>query len=176
MSGVRRKAIVFGVVAAWGMTACALAADWPQFLGPQRDGIAHDAKGLARAWPENGPRVVWEAPAGPGYGGAAIYGDGVFLLDRVGAKGDVLRRIRFSDGKEIWRFAYNAPGKLDHDGSRSTPATDGNLVFAIGPFGQIVAVNFSDGNLVWKGNLLQDWDVKLPSGASPHPRSSTATG
>ena len=163
MFGALGKAAVSAALMALGASAPAFAADWPQYLGPQRDGVAHDAKDLARTWPEAGPKVLWETPVGAGYGGAAVYGDSVFLLDRADNTGDVLRRISLADGKDIWKYAYNAPGKFDHNGSRSTPATDGQFVYSIGPFGHISAVRFSDGSLVWKGNLMTDWDAKLPS-------------
>ena len=165
MFKVFAKAAVCGALVAVGISTPASAADWPQFLGPQRDGVVHDATGLARAWPEAGPKALWETPVGPGYGGAAIYGDSVLLLDRVDDTGDVLRRISLADGREVWKYAYDAPGKFDHKGSRSTPATDGNLVYSIGPFGHVSAVKFSDGSLVWKGNLLADWDAKSPQWA-----------
>jgi hypothetical protein len=51
--------------------ACAFAADWPWYLGPRRDGTALE-KGLLRAWPNEGPKVLWTAPVGPGYGGPAV--------------------------------------------------------------------------------------------------------
>jgi outer membrane protein assembly factor BamB len=153
------------MIAAFGMAACAAAADWPQFLGPDRDGVAHESPSLARAWPATGPKILWQQPVGAGYGGAAICGDSVFLLDRDGDAGDVLRRFNLADGNEVWRYAYAAEGKCDHGGSRPTPASDGNMVFSIGPFGQISAVKFSDGSLVWKANLLADWDAQRPGWA-----------
>ncbi len=129
MTGAGRRAFLVGVVMALGVAACAHAADWPQFLGPQRDGVAHGAHGLARSWPEGGPKHLWQTPVGPGFSGVAIYGDSVLLLDREDNSRDVVRRIGLADGKDVWRFPYDAPGKLDHNGSRSTPATDGDLVF-----------------------------------------------
>ena len=161
----RGNAAAFGILAAFVMAACAAGEDWPQFLGPRSDGVAHDAKGLARAWPAGGPKILWQQPVGPGYGGAAICGDSVFLLDREDDKADSLRRFNLADGKEVWHYRYAAPGRTDYDGSRSTPATDGNMVFGIGPFGQISAVKFSDGSLVWKKNLLADWDANKPQWA-----------
>ena len=165
MADVCKKAVVLGVAIALGVATCAFAADWPQYLGPQRNGVVHDAKGLARSWPATGPKVVWEKPVGPGYGGAAIHGDSVFLLDREDDARDVLRRFSLADGYEIWRDAYDAPGKVDHNGGRSTPATDGEMVFTIGLFGHIRAVKFADKGLGWQGNLLTDYDAKLPSWA-----------
>ena len=161
----RINAAAFGMILAFGMAARLAAEDWPQFLGPQSDGVAHDAKGLARAWPPAGPKVLWQQPVGAGYGGAAIYGDSVLLLDRDGDAGDLLRRFNLADGNEVWRYTYAAPGKLEWNGSRSTPATDGNMVFSIGLFGQISAVKFSDGSLVWKKDLLADWGAAKPEWA-----------
>jgi outer membrane protein assembly factor BamB len=153
-----------------GVATLSLAADWPQFLGPDSNGIASDAKGLPRQWPATGPKVMWTTSVGIGYAGPAIFGDSVLILDREGDAKDVLRRIGLKDGKDVWRFDYDAPGKLDHNGSRSTPATDGKLVFCIGPFGQIHAVNFADGKEVWKADLLKDWEAVKPNwGVSTSP-------
>jgi len=149
-------AIVFGLVISSSY------ADWPQFLGPSRNGVAKEAKELPRSWPAGGPKVVWEAKCGKGFGGAAIYGDSVLVLDRQASQRDVLRRIGFADGKDVWSLPYDAPGKLMFPGSRSTPATDGELVFAIGPHGHLHAAKFSDGSIAWKANLLEDWEIGLP--------------
>jgi len=137
-------------------------ADWAQFLGPDKNGVAANAKGLARSWSETGPKVLWQVPVGEGFGGACVYGDNVLLLDREVGKKDILRCFRLSDGQEIWRSAYDAPGKLSHQGSRSTPATDGDLVFAIGPHGHFRAVRLRDGTPAWNAHLLSDWGAKKP--------------
>lgn len=158
-----RWMFALGMICGVAWTLTSWAADWPQFLGPERDGIAHDAKDLPRSWPAKGPAVVWERPMGMGYAGPCIFGDSVLVLDREGDARDVLRRMRLSDGQDVWQFAYEAPGKLDHNGSRSTPATDGKLVFSVGPFGHIRAVNFADGKLVWQADLLKDWGAKRPN-------------
>jgi len=161
-SGMSLKvvALVVGVLMASASSAWA---NWPQFLGPSRDGVAHEAEGLPRQWSAGGPKVLWRLPVGAGFAGSAIYGDSVFILDREGNERDVIRRIGLADGKEVWRTAYDAPGKLDYNGSRSTPATDGKLVFTIGPFGHITAVNYADGKPVWQVHLLKDWEAKRPS-------------
>ena len=152
------------------LASAAVADDWPQFLGPRRDNVAHDAKGLARSWPAGGPKILWTQSLGIGFAGPAIYGDSVLLLDREEDKRDVLRRLRLADGGETWRFSYAAPGTLDRNGSRTSPATDGKLVFAIGPFGHVHAVKFTDRAKVWQAHLLDDWDAKLPKwGVSTSP-------
>ena len=72
---------------------------------------------------------------GPGYGGAAIRDGKVYVLDRVDKKKDVLRCLDLVSGKEEWTFSYDAPGDMNHEGSRSTPAVTEKYVYTVGPFG-----------------------------------------
>jgi outer membrane protein assembly factor BamB len=58
------------------------AADWPQFRGPNRDGVSAET-GLLRAWPPGGPKVLWSTPVGQGYAAAAIYGGRVYFNRRL---------------------------------------------------------------------------------------------
>jgi outer membrane protein assembly factor BamB len=152
------------------LAATAAGADWPGFQGPERTGVVEDGLALARSWPEAGPPVRWRVQVGEGFGGAAIVGDSVLILDREQSQRDVLRRLRLADGKEVWRYAYEAPGKVDYNGSRSTPSCDGTNVYTIGPFGHIRAVRLEDGKEVWAAHLLDDWEAKRPQwGVSQSP-------
>ncbi|MFQ5810286.1 MAG: PQQ-binding-like beta-propeller repeat protein, partial [Armatimonadota bacterium] len=97
-------------------------ADWPQYLGPTRDAKSSET-GIARSWPEGGPKVLWTVPLGAGFGGAAISKGKVYVLDRIGSEQDVLRCLDLVSGEEEWSFAYDAPpGTRSHPGSRSVPA------------------------------------------------------
>jgi outer membrane protein assembly factor BamB len=137
------------------------AADWPQFLGPDRTGVSPE-KGLARTWPADGPKVLWTAKLGLGYGGAAVEGGKVYVLDRDGNKQDVFRCYDLATGKEEWNCAFDAPGDISHPGSRSTPAVDDKYVFGIGPFGGCYAVDKATHKAVWQQNLLKDYGGELP--------------
>ncbi|HOX39418.1 MAG TPA: PQQ-binding-like beta-propeller repeat protein [Candidatus Brocadiia bacterium] len=143
---------------------CGIAsADWPQFLGPQRDGIAHDVKALPTSLAEENVKQIWKVDLGSGFGAPVIFGDSVFVLDREGNDRDILRRIDVQTGKEKWRFTYPAPGKVDYNGSRQSPSVDGKMVYAIGPFGHINAVRMEDGTAVWSGHIIKDWDGAFPN-------------
>lgn len=109
------------------------ASDWPQYLGPNRNAVSSET-GIARTWAQGGPEVLWTVPLGEGFGGAAVSAGKVYLLDREGEKGDILRVFDLGTGKEEWNFAYDAPGKLDRGGSRSVPTIEGNFIFVCGPF------------------------------------------
>jgi outer membrane protein assembly factor BamB len=136
--------------------AYAVAADWPQYYGPKRDGTSTE-KGLLRTWPKEGPRVLWTVPLGIGYGGPAASGGKVYLLDRDDKVGDNLRCFDLSNGKELWNFAYDALGKFDHPGSRSTPTVDGNNIYSCGPLGDLYSISASTHKPVWKKNIWKDF-------------------
>ena len=154
------------LAAALVFSGCAGAvADWPQFLGPGRSGISPDTAKLAKTWPASGPKVLWTVKVGPGFGGAAIVGNEVFLLDRENDQQDVLRCLDLADGKELWRFAYDAPGKVDHNGSRGSPAVDDKYVFTVGPFGDFHCVDRKTHKAVWRKNLVKDFAASQPTWA-----------
>lgn len=158
---LRARAWPAGLLVAVLMTATATAGDWPQFMGPNGNGTSSE-KGLARSWPADGPKVVWSFPLGPGYGGAAIRDGKVYLLDRVDRQKDVLRCLDLETGKEDWTFSYDAPGPIDHDGSRSTPAVSATHVYTIGPFGQLHCIDLKTHQVVWKKNIVKDFAAKAP--------------
>lgn len=94
--------------------------DWPQYLGPKRNSTS-DQKGILCSWPKDGPKVLWTVDVGLGYGGPVVKDGKVYILDRNGEAGDIMRCFNLSDGKELWRFGYNAPGSVMFPGSRSVP-------------------------------------------------------
>ncbi len=136
--------------------ACVFAEDWPQHYGSKRDGSSNE-KGILRTWPKEGPKVLWTVPVGIGYAGAAVSGGKVYLLDRDNKVGDNLRCLDLSSGKELWNFAYDAPGRFDHPGSRTTPTVDGDNVYTCGPIGDLYCVSTSTHKPVWNKNIWKDF-------------------
>ena len=137
---------------------CAAAgwADWPQFMGPNRDSVSTET-GLAHAFPAGGPPALWSAPLGAGFGGAVIYKGEVFVTDRVGDAQDVVLCLDFATGKEKWRCAYDAPGSLrSFPGTRCTPAVDDKYVIVTGPVGHMACVDKKTHLALWTKNLVQD--------------------
>ena len=136
-------------------------ADWPQFRGPNQDGVSPE-KGLLRSWPPGGPTVLWREPLGVGFGGPSVRDGKVYVLDRVGDAQDALRCLDLATGKELWRYAYDAPGALSHNGSRSTPTVGEKYVFTVGPFGHIHCIDLVSHEPVWSKHLLKDFGGKMP--------------
>ena len=139
--------------------------DWPQYLGPDRNSTS-PRKGLLRSWPENGPEVLWTVAVGRGYGGPVVKDGKVYLLDRDDEVGDNLRCFDLSNGKELWNFAYDAPGSVMFPGSRSVPTVDGNHVYSCGHNGDLYCIDMNTHKPVWKANVWTDFGGKPASGAS----------
>jgi len=136
--------------------AYVFAEDWPQYYGPRRDSTSTE-KGLLRTWPKEGPRVVWTVPLGPGFGGPAVSQGKVYLLDRDEKVGDTLRVYDFATGKELWTFAYNAPGSFMFPGSRTSPTVDGDRAYICGPLGDLYSIDVNTHKPVWHKNVWTDF-------------------
>ena len=138
------------------------AQDWPQFLGPDRNSASPE-KGILRSWPSGGPQVLWTVNVGPGYGGPVIKDGKVYLLDRDDKTGDIMRCFDFSNGKELWKFSYEAPGSVMFPGSRSVPAVDGKYVYSCGHNGDLYCIDINTHKPVWNKNIWTDFGgTKLP--------------
>src|SRR5947209_13486537 len=88
----------------FAMGGAVVRADWPQFLGPNRDGISPET-GLLPSWPKDGPPVLWQKEVGEGYSGPVIVGGKLILFHRVGDN-DIVACLDAATGKEHWKFAY----------------------------------------------------------------------
>ena len=132
------------------------AQDWPYFLGPERNSTSPQ-KGLLRSWPKTGPEVLWTAGVGKGYGGPVIKDGKVYLLDRDDKTGDIMRCFDLSSGKELWNYAYSAPGSVMYPGTRSVPAIDGNRVYSTGPYGDFYCLDINTHKPLWNKNIWKDF-------------------
>jgi outer membrane protein assembly factor BamB len=137
--------------------------DWPQWRGPNRDGISKET-GLLKQWPTNGPELVWKAKgAGGGYSSLAIASGRLFTM---GLRGDREYVVAFdvATGKEIWATAYGQGFRNDRgDGPRGTPTIDGDNLFALGGNGDLSCLDVRTGRLVWTMNVLDKF-----GGANPN--------
>ena len=169
------KARVVLIAAAVMTTTVTAWADWPQYLGPERNSTSPE-KGLLRSWPESGPEVLWTVSVGRGYGGPVIKDGKVYLLDRDDEVGDNLRCLDLSNGEELWNFAYDAPGSVMFPGSRSVPTVDGDHVYSCGHNGDLYCVDINTQKPVWHKNVWTDFGGKpaSPGGSRRGPRGPGA--
>jgi outer membrane protein assembly factor BamB len=140
----------------FNFTSTLFAQDWPQFMGPDRNSISPQKK-LLRTWPQEGPKVLWTANVGVGYGGPVAKDGKVYLLDRDDKVGDNLRCFDLATGRELWNFAWDAPGEVMFTGSRAVPTLEGNYVYSCGPYGDLYCIDINTHKPVWKKNIWKDY-------------------
>jgi outer membrane protein assembly factor BamB len=171
------------------VAAVARADDWPQWLGPQRDGVWRET-GILDKFPAGGPKVRWRVPVGAGYAGPAVTGDRVYLTDRVLAEGAKNHKEPFPqrpaksipgterilclsdrDGSLLWKHEYDCPYTISYPiGPRTTPLVRDGKVYTLGAEGNLICLDAAKGKLIWEHDLKKDYKVKAPLwGVSAHP-------
>lgn len=138
----------------------ALGADWPQFLGPQRNSTSAET-GLLQGWSEKGPPVLWQKEIGDGFSAPVVAGERLILFHRVGDE-EIVECLNVGSGKPMWKRAnptkYEDPlGK--GDGPRSTPLAAGGRVYTLSPGGLLQCLKLTDGERLWQRALLDDYMV-----------------
>src|ERR1700674_535396 len=144
--------------------------DWPQWRGPNRDGISTET-GLLKQWPVGGPPLVWKATgAGRGYSTMAIANGRLYTM---GLRGDREYVIAFeiSTGKQAWATVSGAAYRDNRgDGPRGTPTVDGDRVFALGGNGDLASLDAKTGHIVWAMNVMKKFGGESPNwGVSESP-------
>jgi outer membrane protein assembly factor BamB len=132
--------------------------DWPQWRGPERNGISRET-GLLREWPRSGPAVVWSATQlGAGYGSVAIAGNRVFVQG-MKTRQSVVTSLDRASGKPVWSVAIGSAQENDRgSGPRSTPTVDGDRVYVLTENGDLVCLLVADGKVVWRRNILREFN------------------
>jgi outer membrane protein assembly factor BamB len=130
--------------------------DWPQWRGPERNGISRETA-LAQQWPASGPAVVWSAGGlGAGYGTAAVKDTRVFVQGLRGRQ-TMVHALNRADGKYLWSKNLGSGGSNDRgSGPRSTPTLDGDRLYVLTETGDLVCLR-EDGTQVWQRNILRDF-------------------
>lgn len=143
-----------------GTCSLAIAADWPQWRGPQRTGISQET-GLLKEWPAGGPKMLWQVKEiGDGYSTPAVVGERLYLISNKGMDNEFVHCLSAADGHELWSTTIGKVGPNDgpqYPASRSTPTVDGARLFALGSDGDIACLETASGKLVWKKNLREDF-------------------
>jgi outer membrane protein assembly factor BamB len=152
-----------GVIVAAVLLAAAsiAAADWPQILGPARNGV-YSGPALATSWPAAGPRKVWQKRVGQGFAGPVIAGDRLILFHRV-ANEEVVDALDPGTGELRWHFAYPTAYRDDFgfdEGPRSVPVVVGNRVYTFGAEGQLNALDLASGRRIWNIDTKSRFGVR----------------
>jgi outer membrane protein assembly factor BamB len=174
------------------LVSCVHADDWPQWLGPQRDGVWREA-GIVNSFPQGGPHVRWRVPVNAGYTGPAVANGRVYLMDRKadtaavaprnaarrgkqapgrGAQQDEELKIpgnervlcfNEADGKLIWEHVYDCPYSVSYAaGPRVTPVVSGGKVYTLGTEGHVFCLDAEKGTVLWSRDYKKDFGARTP--------------
>jgi outer membrane protein assembly factor BamB len=152
---------LLATLAALGLGVSAVASDWPQWRGPQRDGISAES-GLLGQWPAEGPKLLWrEDEVGDGFSTPSVVGARLYLMSNRGLENEFVQALSTEDGKPLWTTRVGNVGNPNQDPpypkARSTPTVDGDSLYALGSDGDLVCLDAQGGRIRWQKSLRKDF-------------------
>jgi len=163
--------------------------DWPQWMGPRRDGVWRE-EGILGRFPSNGPPVLWGVAIHPSYSGPAVAANRLFVLDRPPAATNQGRtaaesagtapspareRVLCLDavtGRQLWEHAYPCPYDIGYgEGPRTTPTVAQGRVYTLGAMGDLLCLGAERGQVIWGRHFMRDFNLARPPawGWAAHP-------
>lgn len=183
-----RRVVAVSAICSFSLVAAAAARadDWPQWLGPQRDGVWRET-GIVEKFPVEGLRFRWRTVIGGGYAGPAVAGGRVFVQDRKLARDAVKPANAFDrgripgtervvcldekDGRVLWTHEYDCPYTVSYAaGPRATPVVHQGRVYTLGAEGHLHCLDAVTGKVLWAREFTKDFECKTPTwGFAGHP-------
>jgi len=154
MTAVFRFIFVLGLLCPFS----ARSSDWPQFLGPTRNGV-YPANDLAESWPADGPPVVWQHPVGQGFSGPVVAEHKLIIFHRLNNR-ETVECLDAKNGKQLWLFDYPTAYRDDFgfdEGPRATPAIADGRVYTFGADGMLHGLDFQTGKKLWSVNTRSEF-------------------
>ena len=155
-----------------------LADDWPQWLGPKRDGVWRETA-IVQEFPPQGPPVRWRTPIGGGFAGPAVAANRVYITDRKIAQGERNPANPFqrgtvpgterilcldaADGRILWKHEHDCSYTVSYpSGPRTTPVVFGGKVYTLGAEGHLFCLDAASGTVLWSRELRKDYNIQSP--------------
>jgi outer membrane protein assembly factor BamB len=176
------KTLVFACVSL--VLVSAVADDWPQWMGPQRDNVWRES-GLLDKFPKDGPKIAWRVPVAGGYAGPAVANGRVYVTDfakQGDSPGDNFDRKKLQGtervlcldektGKELWKHEYPVTYAISYPGGpRCTPLINEGKVYTLGAEGNLFCFDGASGKVIWSKELQKAYNTTAPLwGYAAHP-------
>ena len=151
--------------------------DWPQWMGPKRDGVWRETR-LVKAIPPAGLPVKWRAEVKGGYSGPAVADGRVYLMDYERREGDVANAptdrntlagrervlcLDAASGKLLWKYDYDCPYAISYaSGPRCTPTVADDKVYTLGAEGNLLCLDAATGRVIWSKDFKKDYSAPTP--------------
>ncbi|MFP6899402.1 MAG: PQQ-binding-like beta-propeller repeat protein [Opitutales bacterium] len=152
---MQRTKLSFLLVVLSTFALSVFAEDWPQWRGPNRDGVSTET-GILDEWPEGGPKLLWKANGiGAGFSSVSVTGNRIYTMGD-GQEASQVHCLNAQNGKIIWSSKHVGKTGGNYKGTRCTPTFDDGLLYALGQFGDLVCLRAADGSEVWRKHLTKD--------------------
>ena len=137
--------------------------DWPQWRGPNRDGVWHET-GIVEKFTDKQLKLDWRADIGPGYSGPTVADGRVFVTDRL-VEPKQVERVHCFDwktGQELWTHVYDCrySGVGYEAGPRAAVTIDDGRAYALGAMGNLHCLDAANGTVLWKKDLLKEYKIR----------------
>lgn len=157
-----RLLLPFLTVTLLATAATTRALDWPNWRGPDLNGISRET-GWTTRWPKEGPPQLWKAQVGIGFSSVAVARGRLFTIGNVDGT-DTVFALDAETGKELWKHSYLCPIDPTYyeGGPGSTPTVDGGDVYTLSKHGHLFRFHAEDGKVIWQKNLMEELGVAKP--------------
>jgi len=147
-----------------------LAADWPNWRGPAKNGISTETD-WSHNWPESGPKVAWRANVAKGFSSVAVADGRVYTMGNTGGKRnkenqeDVITCLDAASGSPIWKHTYKCPlaPKYYEGGTSATPTVHDGKVYTISKNGLVFCFDAATGKALWQRDLREEHELEMPT-------------
>lgn len=160
---------IHSLLAGWWICSALLvvvvqAGDWPQWRGPNRDGISKESS-LLKEWPREGPKLSWQVKGlGSGYSTPSVAKDRLYIVTNEGLDDEFVKCLSTTDGRQLWSTRIGKVGEPNqrpsYPGARSTPTVDGDSLFVLSSDGDIACIEAANGKIRWQKNVRSEFGGK----------------
>lgn len=159
---MKRNLIALCSLLAVAMIVPARSADWPQFRGPQADGISKEK--LANInWQQKAPDLLWKIDLNDeSYSGPSVVGNKVYIVGHA-SDSDIIKCLDLKTGTTAWDFTYPDPGNSNFGYTRATPSVSKGLLVTLSRQGLVFCLDAKTGKLIWKRDLIKDFGGSMPN-------------
>lgn len=153
---------VLASIAGFVMYQSLAADDWPNYRGPNHDGISAESRWNDH-FSEGGPRIAWRSNVGVGFSSVAISDGLVFTLGNSDDQ-ESLFCIDAQTGKHHWKHSYECSldDRFFEGGPTSTPTVNGEKVYSLSRQGDLFCLDKRTGKISWSKNVREETDVRVP--------------
>ena len=138
----------------WAADANEKYGSWTQWRGPRGENRASD-KNLSFQWTDAKPKLLWNVEGmGGGYASVSIQNGKIFTVGNFD-NGQQVLALNAADGQPVWKTRITEkPPEHGYEGSRCTPAIDGDHLYAIALSGKVFGLKIFEGSLVWERDVV----------------------